>query len=162
LKFVCIPLHAAAGLLLAGCTGGGGDQWTQKLPDTVAASGVVLLDGAPIEGATVVFAPVAGQHAADGLTDADGRFTLKAFPSKDGAVPGSYQVAVSKTVATEFAAQLKPEHVVEAEHAAAGPVPAAFANALPSDYANPGTSGLKADIPRAGTTDLKIELKSTP
>lgn len=147
-------------LLLAGCSGG--DKWTKSLPETVPAGGVVLLDGQPVEGAAVVFAPVSpGKYPAQALTGSGGRFELKAFPSKDGAVPGSYQVAVSKTVETSGSNQpvnLGPD----VGHAATTGGDALWKNELPSQYATPPASGLTAVVPPEGTSDLKIELTSKP
>ncbi|MBQ8286147.1 MAG: SUMF1/EgtB/PvdO family nonheme iron enzyme [Thermoguttaceae bacterium] len=58
----------------------------------VASTGVVTVDGAPVDGATVVFAPVAlGGTAASATTDANGEYEAT------GLVPGDYKVAVSKS-----------------------------------------------------------------
>jgi hypothetical protein len=147
-------------LLLAGCFGGG-DQWTKDLPETVNASGVVLLNGQPVENATVVFAPVEpGTHPAKARTNKKGEFTADAFPSKGGAVPGTYQVAVSKTIETTMTyPAFNPGE--DAEHAeAAGPTQGVgWKNVLPQQYANPFNSGLEVVIPPEGTKDIKIELK---
>lgn len=147
-------------LLLAGCSGGGTDKWADQLPDTVAASGVVLLDGEPLDGASLVLKPVApGEHAASAITGSDGEFELKAFPSKDGAVPGAYQVAVTKEVPTgaRKGFDLGPDAGHEPESAAE-----VWENSLPALYADPATSGLTVEIPPDGTSDLNIELNSKP
>lgn len=150
-------------LLLAGCSGGD-DQWTRDLPKTVTGAGVVLLDGEPVEGAVVVLAPVApGKHPAQALTRSGGEFSLNAFPSKEGAVPGSYQVAVTKNVESGGGKRKDPSFYGEdAEHAAALPEATEFKNVLPEKYAVPGMSGLVVNIPPEGTSDLRIELKSAP
>lgn len=157
----CGALNAL--VLLAGCSGGE-DQWTKELPETVEASGVVLLDGKPVERAAIVFAPVPpGKHPAQGLTDSEGEFHLKAFPAKEGAVPGSYQVGVTKNVETGAGPPKDPSFYGEdAEHAAESPAPIEFKNVLPQQYANPANSGLTVEIPPGGTSELKIELKSSP
>jgi hypothetical protein len=148
---------AAAMLLLAGCGGGeGGD-----LPATVDANGVVTLDGTPVEGASVVFAPVApGEYPAFAMSDGNGKFELKAFEAKGGAVPGSYKVQVSKTV--EVAGANKNVDLGEdAEHADQGEeANLMWENALPEKYANPDSSGLTVEIPSDGTNDIKLELVS--
>lgn len=146
--------------MLPGCSRG--DKWTKNLPETVPAKGVVLLDGEPVEGAAVVFAPVSpGKHPAQALTGSGGRFELRAFPSKEGAVPGSYQVAVSRTVESKGsnqAANLGPD----AGHAATTGGDSLWKNDLPAKYATPPSSALTAVVPPEGTSDLKIELKSKP
>src|SRR5436305_14453351 len=75
-----------------------------NLPKTVPATGVVTLDGKPVDGAQVVLVP-AGQEitGASGVTDSSGRFSLRAYPEKDGAIPGEYKVQVSKTVQVKVA-----------------------------------------------------------
>ena len=154
---------SVAAVLLAGCSGGD-DMWTKDLPDTVPASGVVLLDGKPVGGAVVVLAPVApGKYPAQALTDEDGEFALDAFPSKEGAVPGSYQVAVTKNIEAGAGKTKDPSsYGLDAAHAAAAPPPSEFKNMLPETYAVPTTSGLTLEIPEEGTSELKIELKSAP
>ena len=150
-------------VVLVGCSGGG-DRWTKNLPETVNASGVVLLDGEPVEGAQVVFAPATGEHAASGLTDSEGIFYAKAFPSKEGAVPGTYQVGVSKTV--EVKSEVTPKELEatgeDAAHALeSGTTTVGWENALPQHYASPVKSNLEVVIPAEGTSDLSIELSSS-
>ncbi|GIW99923.1 MAG: hypothetical protein KatS3mg111_3256 [Pirellulaceae bacterium] len=81
-------------LVLMGLSGCGGD----KLP-TVPVSGVVTLDGKPLEGATVTFVPQSpGARTASALTGSDGRFVLTTVKGGDGAVPGTYAVTIKKVV----------------------------------------------------------------
>lgn len=152
---------AAVGVFaLAGCSSSE-DEWSRNLPETVPAEGVVLLDGKPVEGAVVVFSPVApGKYPAQGVTDTDGEFSLKAFPSKEGAVAGSYQVGVTKNVEKPTGKARKENFGPDAEHAADLPPPSEWENLLPNRYANPANSGLTMEIPADGTSELKIELKS--
>jgi len=85
----CPPLHLllpAFLLTAAGCGRGPGSP--------VKVEGVVTLDGKPLPGATVTFAPVEGGRPASGRTDADGSFRLTTFRSDDGALPGEYKVIV--------------------------------------------------------------------
>lgn len=112
-------LTAVAALAVASCgCFGGGDQWTKKLPETVEASGVVRHNGTPVEAASVVFAPVEpGEHAARGRTDKNGKFSMQACPSKEAAVPGKYQVAVSKTIETTMTYEMPADLSEDAEHA---------------------------------------------
>jgi len=65
-------------------------------PVVVPVTGVVTLDGTPVEGASVMFMPVAvGQLPAVGITDKDGKFELET-DGKKGAVEGDYAAVVSK------------------------------------------------------------------
>jgi len=88
-------LLAAGGLIAIGLTG------CQKPGLKVhPVEGFVLLDGTPVVGATVEFAPL----TADGLTaigrsDAEGRFRLtstRGGPPNGGAVAGDYTVLLKK------------------------------------------------------------------
>ena len=64
-------------------------------------SGVVTLDGRPLEGARISFQPRASGgklHAGPpsyGETDADGRFSLHTFYGNDGAVVANHRVCIS-------------------------------------------------------------------
>jgi hypothetical protein len=149
------PVGCIAVLLLLqiGCGGGGADN----LPATVDASGVVLLDGQPVHGASVVFVPVSGNYSAFASTDSSGRFELKSFEAKEGAVPGSYQVQVTKTIEVKETPNVEGP---DAAHAQATKGAVSWENALPSKYADPVNSGIKVDIPDTGRSDIKIELVS--
>src|SRR5215470_16755269 len=63
----------------------------------VKTSGVVTLDGQPVEGALVKFIPVdaAKGSVASGVTGQDGKFRLTTTNPNDGAVPGEYIVLVT-------------------------------------------------------------------
>ena len=122
---------------LTGCTG------DSDGPKTVNASGVVTLDGVPVEKAQVVFIDDAAKMPAYSPTDKDGKFSLKISEEKKGAVPGSYRVTVSKTIM---------------DQGNGGDVNIKFG--LPKKYANMMESGLTFTIPDKGTSDIKLELKS--
>ncbi len=121
----------------------------------------MLLDGQPLQGAAIVLAPVEKEgHAASGLSGSGGAFILKAFPSKDGVVPGSYQVAVTRSE-TGDRDKAAYDWGADAAHYADAPAKATT-NTLPPTYANPATSGLTVSIPAGGASDLKIELTAAP
>jgi hypothetical protein len=67
-------------------------------PETVPVTGVVTLDGQPVDGAAVVLmSQVAGSgNAARAVTNADGTFTLATFKDDDGVRPGQYKAIVKK------------------------------------------------------------------
>ena len=123
---------------LAGCAGEGG-------PATVNASGVVTLDGKPVEKAQVVFISDGGTNPTSAMTDAQGNFSLSYNGEKKGAIPGNYKAQVSKTIM-----ETKGEGGTEIK----------LTQGLPAKYANIVTSGLTFEVPQKGTSDLKIELKS--
>lgn len=162
--FFAIPVVA----FLCGCSTE--DEWTKSLPATVDATGYVTLDGEPVEGASIVFAPADGKtHAAKALSDSSGYFSLDAFPSKTGAVPGDYKILVTKTMETKGgtpppdspAAKLSESAMKEGmAHAQEDSEEVHWVNVLPKKYNNPNTSGLKATIPEGGTSDLNLELTS--
>lgn len=86
------------GLLLpvAGC-GGGSDT-----PDVLPVTGIITLDGDPLEGAQVEFQPQStseNQAAVPSYatTDKSGAYTLKLGPGRvEGAMPGTHQVRITK------------------------------------------------------------------
>jgi hypothetical protein len=153
-----------AALAIVGCSNAD-DRWTKDLPRTVPASGVVLLDGAPLEGATVAIMQLESEenYSAKGLTDSEGYVELNAYTAKPGAVPGSYQVMIVKTVEVNAEVPSPAELGVDAGHAAESPdANLSWKNVLPARYADPVTSGLTAEIPEEGTSELRFELKSNP
>ena len=82
--------------LLLGAAAGCGDEKAKYVP----VSGVVKLNGKPYPNAVVVFQPVGGKdnpnpgRGSSGITDADGRFTLKTDGDQTGALVGVHQVKI--------------------------------------------------------------------
>lgn len=76
---------------VAGCGGG-----SVSVPNTVPASGTVLLKGKPTAGVTVKFLPQFDMGAIrwepNAVTDKDGKFTLSTGADGNGAPPGEYKV----------------------------------------------------------------------
>jgi hypothetical protein len=134
--------------LAVGCNSSGGN-----LPKTVPASGVVTLDGKPVDGAQVILVPaVEGKTGAFGVTDGSGRFKLRAYEQKDGAIPGDYKVQVSKTI----------QVIVQgAKGSLDGGDPVRFEYAVPGRYTVAKTSGLTVTIPDAGNKDIRLALTSS-
>jgi len=143
----------------------------QSTLDTVPVSGTVTLDGTPVEGAKVVFAPTSGGgSAASGVTDASGRYKLTTLNPGDGALAGSYAVMISKTEQTggdAASAAVKPgmsdEEATKAAmeaHVAGGEAEPEFTDLLPAKYKDPAASGLTADVAKGGETEFNFELKS--
>ena len=82
-------------ILIMGCSRGG-----RNLP-VEYVEGIVAMDGAPLEHASIQFVPKeegVGIEAAGGYTDATGKYTLTSNngdPNK-GALPGEYNILVEK------------------------------------------------------------------
>jgi serine/threonine-protein phosphatase CPPED1 len=104
--------------------------------------GTLVLDGCPVPGAMVMFYHPGRDkkltHVGDGVTEADGSFTLSTYGAFDGAPAGDYVVTV-----TPFDPPAGPSKTPT----------------LPAAYKLPGTSPLKAHV-EAGENRLTFELKS--
>ena len=72
-----------------GVTGCGGDT-----PPIGAVSGTITLNGQPLEGATVEFAPAKGRGSI-GVTDDKGTYVLKYTNTVDGALVGEHTVRIT-------------------------------------------------------------------
>ena len=134
-------------VLVVGCGSPG-----SNLPKTVPASGVVTLDGKPVDGAQVVLIPAAeGTTGATGVTDSSGRFSLRAYPEKEGAIPGEDKAQVSKTVQVTLTG---PKGSLD------GGDPVRFEYGVPGKYTDFKKSGLTVSIPDAGNKDINLALTS--
>lgn len=147
--FVC---HAC--LLVFGCLpllGCGSDDG----PKLVPVSGKVTLNGQPLSGAHVTFLPTGETRGtgADGRTDAEGVFQLKARHRGPGAVAGTYKVVISKMVKPD-GSDITPED-------ATPPVLSGAKEILPGQYSSHAAATLTASIPQEGTSDLKFEIKTS-
>lgn len=127
----------AAALVLAGCG--------TRRPPVVPVNGEVLLAGKPVEAAFVTFLPKGGRPAA-GYTDAAGRFTIRTWSEADGTIAGEHVVCVAKQV---------PDAKVGSSYLG-------VRNVLPSRYASPATSPLRATVTPEGTNEFRFDLESTP
>ena len=154
-------------VLSIGCTGTTG-------PKTEPVSGVVTLDGNPLDGANVVFSPSGGGgKAAAGTTDSSGNYKLTTQNPSDGAVVGSYQVSITKVEGSAPAVDLsglseqeKMKKSMEAYYSsdrfkkqggkAGGPE---VKSLVPAKYGDPKTSGLTAEV-KAGPNSFNFDLKS--
>ena len=85
----CTGLVFTVCTLLAGCSGTPEDQ-----PDTASVKGLVVMEGEPIEGAVVTFAPDAGRPST-GITNSQGIFELAYNPTTKGAKIGKHTVRIS-------------------------------------------------------------------
>ncbi len=146
-------LVVSLGILTIMLTGCGGDTG----PETTPVTGTVLLDGEPVEGATVNFLAGASAHAATGTTDAKGEFSLTTMTmDKPGAVAGTYTVTISKYPASE-AAETTPDDYLAQMQSGTG-APAGPESELPAKYANPANWGFEATVEEGVENDFTFEL----
>ncbi|GAB6166661.1 hypothetical protein JCM19992_26610 [Thermostilla marina] len=160
-----IALGCVGLIAVAGCE-------TKKTLPSVPVTGQVLLDGQPLEGATVMFHPVEreGRYSANGKTDAQGKFTLTmvgvpeeyAVAAGSGVLPGEYYVGVIKNQAEDTTEGLSDDEIEEQE-AARGDNP--YANdtltyIVPKKYNLPRQSGIKITVTEGQTELPPIELSS--
>jgi hypothetical protein len=125
-------------------------------PSTTPVTGTVTYNGSPVEGATVAFTPTSDAgHVATGVTDSAGKFALTTFEKGDGAVVGSYTVAISKT---ETTGGMTADEEHEAVNAGQEVKEAETIQYLPAKYSNAATSGLTAEFTEGGSNDFTFPL----
>ena len=68
------------------------------VPELMEVTGTVTLDGEPLSNASVIFSPQPGSKGtgANGVTDSNGKYTLKHQSDTLGIEPGKYYVTFSK------------------------------------------------------------------
>lgn len=137
------------GAMLFLCVTGCHKEQTAVIEKTVPAAGTVTYQGKPLEHYTVTFHPASGARIAAGTTDASGKFTLGTNKSDDGAVAGSHKVAI---------VYVGPKIEQEPGKEVFKPVPPPKVP-IPEKFTNAETSGVTFDLPEAGNTDIKLELK---
>lgn len=138
-------------LLSIGC----GPTVDPNRPKTHPVTGVVTHNGVPVEGASVLFLASGGGRGAAGRTDAQGNFKVTTFEAGDGAVAGSYRVAIFKTIIPE-----EPEDAPPAQGGSPDQEPpsAPPQEMLPVKYKDPANSGLKADVSEGGENHFVFDL----
>lgn len=145
--FSLIAVFLAASAMASGCGRSRVPAGPPRLP-TVPAGGVLTVRGLPCAGASIVFHHEEGQASAIGTTDAEGRFTLSTYQHHDGAPVGNYLL----TVATNNTTEVEPGVLAPLSTERSRSVIAAA-------YADPQSSSLTCEIPSAGKTDIRINLK---
>ena len=147
--FAFIVLLTTAGCL--GCQGGG-------LSGLVPCSGIVTLDGNPVEGATVLLVPGGSgdQRNAIGITDSAGKFRMTTLKENDGAFPGTYAVTVTKYEQSGEIIVLPEIDPETGERITFSP----SVNRLPAVYENQMKSPLEITVPKGGIKTAALELKS--
>ncbi len=156
-------------VLILGLTVGCGSAHDGR-PKVVPARGQVLYNGQTVAGAVVTFSPQPASPAKEpskssqiaaavGTTDEQGRFTLMTFKPRDGAVPGTYRVLITKLQKTAEVPPLQqlfdnPKLADDFRKSGGG-----YRSLLPKKYSAPDTSGLTATVTEAGKNDFRFELK---
>lgn len=83
-RFLDCGWLALGAMVCLGCGGAEGEP-------TYSVTGVVTLNGAPLEGVAVSFVPDGSGQSAVGVTDASGKYSLTTRMKDDGAVIGRYR-----------------------------------------------------------------------
>jgi len=153
-SLVCV-LAVVALVATAGCA-----KPVDTRPKRVPFSGKVTLDGAPVEGATVVLAPEGGSgNAASGMTNAEGVVNFTTFESRDGAVPGKYLVTVAKTAFPDGRALTADDPSYDPSTAVTAVVKGAK-ELLPAKYKAAKTSGLTVEVKDGENAPAVFDLKN--
>ena len=96
---------------------------------------------------TIIFIAEKGTYNATAVSDSSGKFAMKAFEQKSGAVAGSYKVELNKTV-------------VESKGMKGGEADVNMTYGLPMKYASFTTSSITITLPESGNKDIKFDLVS--
>jgi hypothetical protein len=137
-------------LLAVGC---GGEN--PNLPALVPVSGTVTLDGKPLGGAMLSFAPVGDTrgNGAEGYTEPDGTFKLSSPPRGEGAAVGQYQVIIRKLV--------MPDGSDFPRNSDVAPMDSEAKETLSPKYSDAEQTTLTANVPEGGGI-INFDLKSRP
>jgi hypothetical protein len=141
-----------------------------RLPQPVPASGIVTLDGVPLDAAEVVFVPIDpnGKAAAGTTSTVTGAFSLKSTLGttiKNGVLPGSYTVVVSKRKIIPSGNPPRDAHT--GREIILGPGEEWSGAVLNDDivehispirYTAPATSGLTAEVTKDGPNSYVFNL----
>jgi len=150
-------------LLLTACGCGRGNY-----PEVATVTGIVTLDGKPLEDAEITFAPKDGR-ASSGRTDARGQYALSYTKNIRGAVLGEHRVMIRKVIEDYSKASSRAAAAIDAKQNALdkaaglildenapppGNLPAVepeLVNLTPERYSGP-ESVLTAVVERGGNT----------
>jgi hypothetical protein len=142
-----LHLVAAVALLALSLGGYWAKEWLR--PSVVPATGVVEIEGQPVDGARLVLHPVLapGQSPRDvryptAVTDGQGKFVFTTYKPDDGIPPGDYHVSIEWRRLVEVDEEVRP-----------GP------NLLPAHYLDPEASGIHVKIARDTRALPPITLK---
>ncbi len=131
-------------------------------PAFAPVSGVVTLDGKPVEGAAIIFSPKKEGTMSMAISDADGKFVMKSGSGRKGAAVGDHNVTVNLSVSTEAEVKTTDDGLAPAMPNELGsdvpkPKPARVGFIVPERYSKPGA--LSVTVPAGGLSGHKLELK---
>jgi hypothetical protein len=148
IKFTIIALSML--FCVCGCNKG------STLSGLVPASGELLVNGKPVEGATISFHLVEQTRAASAITDRNGKFTVMTLNPSDGIYSGEYLITVTKI---EERGELKEsgeenkgkdEWIIQDTRE--------IIEYIPQKYVDSNTSDLKITIPAKGDKNILLHL----
>jgi hypothetical protein len=143
---------------------------SSKATNFVKVSGIVTLEGVPLEGAKVTYYPASGDAPALGVTNRAGRFELSTFDlktvkSSDGALPGEYKVTVELPSSggrnPGGPESLEVGHIEREKAMAKGGGKATDAKVLHANYGDVSKTPLKQVVPPQGAVELKLTKSGT-
>jgi hypothetical protein len=140
----CGFVVASLAFFLAGC-GGAAD------PGTMEVSGLITLDGKPVDKASVGFIGREGARLASAQTNAAGKFTIRAAMGKNVVTVAKASAAPARPASDE--PQLMP---TQNEYQK---ITQAVQSDVPAKYGDPKTSGLAIDVV-AGMKEVEFALSS--
>jgi hypothetical protein len=150
-----VAIAISTGLCFA-CSQPRGDH-----PPVYPVNGKVLYKGKPIEGGVIIYEregpeskgppaePSGGPLRATGQIEADGRFRLMAFPGAEGVPEGRYKVGISS----------RPPRTEDGLFGGAVAAKKGDPDVLRGRYADPATSGLRAEVAKDGANEPTFDLK---
>ncbi|MDR1491722.1 MAG: hypothetical protein LBT05_03230 [Planctomycetaceae bacterium] len=138
-------------ILIAGCNNSG------KLEGLVPASGTATYNNQPVDQATIMFSPKAGEttaRAASATTDAKGNFKMTTLNPGDGVFPGNYAVTIEKT---ETVGEYREEPIPNSDRTKLIDT-RQIKDLLPVKYNNTNTTDLSVSISEKGNKEIVLEL----
>jgi hypothetical protein len=125
--------------------------------DFVPVTGVVTMDGKPLDFARVAFVPGEGGNVqgfgGTGSTDSTGKYELRSLAGNEmvvGAPPGTYKVTITRLV--------KPDGTVMNPESMEPPMNSGAKSSIPMEYAATSSTPLSVTVSSSGGTynfDLK-------
>ena len=124
-------------LTLVGCSG------TES--EAATASGMITLDGQPLDAGVITFVPVEGTQSGIARIAPTGKWTAKVSKSKMGLPPGRYKVTIESTTTSVGAENSIGDNVV---------------SNVPEKYTSLEATPIELDIQAGANDDLVIALES--